>query len=104
MRMQKSYDHIKALVGSQIDELVRQWNAEGIIYEGDFGFSSSVLEHEWQAILQVLEEAGCDILEGAITAVDMGVEGWMYAGFDMSRYDYKDAEKMIRKRFRQKNP
>lgn len=103
MCTQSPRDEIKALLGSRMDEFVRQWNTEGIIFENDFGISSVMLEHKWEAIIQVLEDAGCEISETLTTAVEVGQEGWMYAGFDSSRYEPKEVEEMIRRRFGQGN-
>lgn len=103
MCTQSPYEHIKALLGKQMNEFVRQWNAEGIIYENDFGISSVMLEHDGDAIIQVLKDAGCEITEISTTATDMDQEGWMYAGFDPSRYEYKEVEEMIRRKFGQKD-
>lgn len=82
-----------------MSDFVRQWETEGIIFENDFGISSVTLKHEWDAIVQVLEDAGCEISETLTTAVEVDQEGWMYAGFDLSRYEPKEVEEMIRRKF-----
>lgn len=93
------YSHIKVLIGTRMNEFVHQWNTEGIIFENDFGISSVTLKHEWGAIIQVLEDAGCEISETLTTAVKVDQEGWIYAGFDSSRYEPKEVEEMIRRKF-----
>lgn len=105
MCMETPCEHIKKLIGDQMDAFVRQWNTEGIIYENDFCISSVTIENEWKAVLQVLEEAGCEVSEEmtATTAAKVEDGGWMYAGFNSSRYTFTEAEQMIQRKFRRKN-
>ena len=103
MCMQSPYDRIKALIGSRMDKFARQWDMDGIIYENDFGISSVAMENEWQTVIQLLREAGCEVTETMVTATEVEGEGWMYAAADLSRYEPKEVEEMIRRKFRQGN-
>lgn len=102
MCMETPYEHVKKLIGDQMDNFVRQWNTEGIIYENDYDISSVTIENEWEEVLRVLKEAGCEITDTMYIGVEVNQEGWMYAGFDLSRYTSKEAEEMIRRKFKQK--
>lgn len=104
--METPYEHVKRLIGDQMDAFAHQWDTEGIIYENDFGISSIIIENEWKAVLQVLEEAGCEVSEEMTSTTAAKVEdgGWMYAGFNSSRYTFTEAEQMIQRKFRKKNP
>ena len=84
-------------------KLVYQWNTQGIIYEDDFGISPGTLENEGQSLIRALGEAGCEVTETMVTATEVEGEGWMYAAADLSRYEPKEVEEMIRRKFGQKN-
>ena len=109
MCIQSPYDHIKALIGSRMDEFVRQWNEKGIIYEGDFHFSSVMIENKEyrKAVQQILQEAGCEVSSDGSVDVDyVGPEvsnpGWMYGLFGGSRYNSIEASQMIIDHFKGK--
>ena len=84
-------------------KLVYQWNTQGIIYEGDFGILPGTLENEGQSLIRALLEAGCEVSSTMIISAEVENQGWMYAMFDLSRYEPKEVEEMIRRKFGQKN-
>lgn len=51
-----------------------------------------IIENEGRAVIQLLNEAGCEVSETSCTSAEVREGEWMYAGFDLSRYTFKEAE------------
>ena len=85
---------------NEIDTIVRQWNDAGIIFEGQFGFASSVnIEHRLDYVFDIIRANGGTEIEETddndmISPLSYAIEidgSWMYFFFNPSTMDLTDA-------------
>lgn len=100
--MTKDTSEIEHLIERNIESVVDQWDADNIIFEGEYGFSSvTFCQYENLLYEMIIENGGHYSPNHLVHGEPVKDEGWIYAFFDSDEIQIEKAKQLIKNYMRE---